>query len=642
MQILSRESAFQGQSFGSVGAYEVIKARAEGWLAPRDPANVKIALLDKAPTDDRGLVPYAIELLIYRPADPAKASGDVFFEFINRGVNRGFAIYNQGAPNKAGNGFLMRQGVTYVYSAWQPEATPDNAQLLAYFPRVRNPDGSAITGGVIENFIPDSPKIPESMRIDTSSMTAQLAYAPAGQTPSSGGASLTVRQRYDDPRIALPLEAVRFLDDRNVRIDTNVAKAMGMDAGAIYEFVYQGRDPFPGAIGFAAVRDLLSFLRNQSADSLGTPNPLKEQGRLVRSLVGWGNSQGGRVARDFLHMGFNVDRQGRKLFDGVIVTVAGSRRSDHDAPFSRASVWIRQHEEHENPGQEFPFAYNRTTDPLTGQTAGILDACMATNSCPKIFHEDTDAETWHGRMSLVTTSTDSKPLTLPDNVRAYWMTGGAHGAGDGTPWIEPICKWPINPIDFRPVYRALLVAMFDWINEGTAPPPSMFPNLRDGTLITIEAMGKAYPRIPGQSFNAKIVDGRLLDFSTLPPRRGDSYPVHVPKIDSIGNPLGGVPLPDTIAPLGTYSGRNFRAAGHAEDELCTGYGSIIPLPVTEAQRTTSGDSRPSLERLYPGGVEDFYGKRLKAVDALIAARLLLPEERESYAREASFDWSQRQ
>lgn len=642
LTILSRGPAFDGKSFGDVGAYEVIKARAEGWLDPKDPANAKVILLDKAPADDKGLVPYAVEIFIYRPVDPAKATGDVFYELINRGINRGFAIYNQGTPTDPGNGFLMRQGLTYVYSAWQPEVTAESPQLKGYFPRVRNADGSYVTGGVIENFIPDSAKPTESQRIDGDSLIGQITYPPAGRTPAEAGVKLSVRENYDDPRRPLPLDAIRFLDDRNIRIDMRPAKAMGMDAGAIYELIYQGRDPYPGAIGFAAGRDVLSFLRNQDKDLLGTLNPLREQGRKVRSVVSWGNSQGGRVVRDMLHLGFNVDTQGRKLLDGVIVTVAGSRKSDHGMPFARTSVWIRQHEEHENPGQEFPFAYNHTTDALTGEEGGVLDACTATNSCPKVFHEDTDAETWHGRTALITTGTDGKPLTLPDNVRAYWMSGGAHGSGNGTPRVSPICKYPVNPIDFQPVYRGLLVSMFDWINTGKEPPRSYFPTLKDGTLSTVAQMGTAYPKIPGQPFNPRIVDGRQLDFSALPAKRGGNYPLFVPKIDKFGNGTGGVPLPDVVVPLGTYSGRNFRVAGHAENEICGGSGSIIPLPVTEAKRKADGDSRPSLEALYPGGAEDFYAKRLKAVDALIAARLVLPEERESYAREASFEWSQKQ
>ena len=43
------------------------------------------------------------------------------------------------------------------------------------------------------------------------------------------------------------------------------------DAGTIYSFVYRAKDPKVMGIGFAAVRDLVSFLKNANADASGTP-----------------------------------------------------------------------------------------------------------------------------------------------------------------------------------------------------------------------------------------------------------------------------------------------------------------------------------------------------------------------------------
>ena len=47
---------------------------------------------------------------------------------------------------------------------------------------------------------------------------------------------------------------------------------------------------------------------------------------------------------------------------------------------------------------------------------------------------------------------------------------------------------PPNPLDYRPVLRALYVAMDQWVRTGTAPPPSRYPRLSDRTLVTREQL----------------------------------------------------------------------------------------------------------------------------------------------------------
>ena len=56
--------------------------------------------------------------------------------------------------------------------------------------------------------------------------------------------------------------------------------------------------------------------------------------------------------------------------------------------------------DHTYPAYEFPFTYASETDPLTGRTAGLLDRCTATGTCPRIFHVATVLEVWEGRQSL--------------------------------------------------------------------------------------------------------------------------------------------------------------------------------------------------------------------------------------------------
>ena len=93
------------------------------------------------------------------------------------------------------------------------------------------------------------------------------------------GATLTVRQREADPRVTPAGLAWRLVDDRHVEITR--PSAPGFDRGAIYEFIYRARDPIVMGIGFAAIREIVSFLRHDTAD-----NPLAPQGRTLTGSFG--------------------------------------------------------------------------------------------------------------------------------------------------------------------------------------------------------------------------------------------------------------------------------------------------------------------------------------------------------------------
>ena len=49
---------------------------------------------------------------------------------------------------------------------------------------------------------------------------------------------------------------------------------MGFKPGHIYEFIYPAKNPLVLGLGFAVTRDLISFLRYESKDAAGKPNPL--------------------------------------------------------------------------------------------------------------------------------------------------------------------------------------------------------------------------------------------------------------------------------------------------------------------------------------------------------------------------------
>jgi hypothetical protein len=110
-----------------------------------------------------------------------------------------------------------------------------------------------------------------------------------------------------------------------------------------------------------------------------------------------------------------------------------------------------------------------------------------------------------------------------------------------------------------------------------------------------------------------------------PPVVGAPYTVLVPRADSLGNELGGIRSVELRVPLATYFPWQLRAVPPT-DRLVSFQGTFIPLPRTEAQRRSSGDSRSSIERLYPSR-DAFLTSVDGATQALVAERFLLPEDR---------------
>src|SRR5258708_1064226 len=132
----------------------------------------------------------------------------------------------------------------------------------------------------------------------------------------------------------------------------------GFDSGAIYEFIYQAKDPIVMGIGFAVTRDVVSFLRYEAADDNGNPNPLALTSYpFMKYTLSFGISQSGRYLRDFLYQGFNEDERHQRVFDGINPHLAGLRKTFTNYAFSQPSRFSRQHEDHLFPGDQFPFTY---------------------------------------------------------------------------------------------------------------------------------------------------------------------------------------------------------------------------------------------------------------------------------------------
>lgn len=594
------DTVFEGVAFGEVGTYRRIDAVATFAIDPQSPRGRSIVDLDRVPTQPDGRVHYTTEVVILQPTDPSRGNDVLFYDVPNRGRNLAFMLLNlsggAGMPMTAadaGDGHLMAQGYTIVWSGWQ--AGLGDAVDIAL------PTAEGVTGLSREEYVFDAAG---------GATKAPLSYPAADLDPAK--ASLSVRLRPEDPRSTAPGLGFRYLSPMEIEI----IRPEDLDAGAIYEFIYPATGAVPAGLGFAATSDLVSFLRGSPGHAAASPLDG------VRATVALGISQSGRFLRDFIYQGFNADETGARVFDGAIAHIAGSRKTFTNHRFAQPGRYSRQHEDHDFPGDQFPFTYAETTDPLTGRTEGILTACSATGTCPKVFHTDTSTEFWQARASLVNTTPDGRPATMPENVRLYFISGAPHFTGwSATSAETQTCRFPSNPVSAGPVMRALVAAMTDWITDDRQPPASRFPSLEGGSLAPLAALD--LPALAGGSYLPVLNELRVRDHSRIPPVEGRGYPIFVPQLNAYGIEQGGIEQPQVAAPLGAYWGWNIRKAGFAEGGLCGLTGSFVAAPMTlDAAKT---GALPALMEAY--GDEAAYAALVaKLADELSAERLLLAED----------------
>ena len=598
--------ALDGERFGQVGHYERLRGIVYGEVDPADPRHREIVNLDKAPRNARGRVEYSTTVEIYRPVDMSRWNRTLYHTVPNRG--------RAGAGPPA----LLERGFALVRVGWQGDLTPTDTNIVPFLPVAKNADGSSIVGPALEEFIFNDAE-PVS--------NARLTYRSASLDPEK--ATLTVRRDQSAPRLTPDALKWDFVDDGQIRIE----RPPGFDGGAIYEFVYDAKDPIVMGLGFAAMRDAVSFLRYSAADAAGNQNPLAFEG-LAANAVSIGISQSGRALRDFLYQGFNEDVSGRIVLDGMHPDIAGSRKTFTNYQFSQPGRWQKQHEDHVFPGDQFPFTYTTLTDPISGRTDGLLERCSASSTCPKIIHTDGEAEIWQARSSLTVTSPLGKHIELSDIVRVYVVAGTQHGGGPGVHVATPtqgICQNLNNPLALGQIRVALTVALSEWVAKGIEPPASNFPTVANGGLVPAEEVG--FPAVPGVTYSGSYNTLHVHDHGSLPPTDGDSYTVLLVRVDADGNMVDGIRHPNLVAPIGTHTGWNLRREGFAEGAQCGGTGSFIPFASDQAAREASGDPRLSLGERYVS--HDAYVTAVSsAADALVEERLLLREHAEEIVERA--------
>jgi hypothetical protein len=627
-QINSVGPAFNGQSFGAAGAYEEIHATAFYRVDPRAPVNAGIANIHKAPRESDGRVAFDADVLIYRPVNADGANGRMLYEMANRG--RGLALGN--TASMPGDGFLMNHGYTIVISGWQPgypiadvpvmsiavgsrlstaaDGTTD--LLMARLPLPVNRDGSAVTGIAREQF--------SSSGSGSPTFIGYLTY-PAADINQK--AMINVREVWSAQGTAPPTLSYRYLDPWRVEI----TKPAGATEGALYEFVYTARDPIVYGLGLAAMRDIVSFLRYDTTAA----NPLSSKGKAsIDGVLAYGASQTGRVLKELVYE-FTIDEQGRPLFDGVMAHISGAGRNSANVEFAQPGIKDGGHTAWGLRGDDFPFSYPVTYDPLSRKTDGILARCIGDGNCPKIMHLDSEQELWQsGALTFVDTT--GHDLSMPENVRVYVFAGTEHAA-QPSGRTSPICSIAeSSSIPWRPFDRALLLALDDWAMKGRQPPQSNYPTVASGQLVPRDEY--AFPKLAQVPYPAPFAEKYLIDLEQQPPERLQPYPALVPQVDVDGNMLGGVKHPFMVAPLSTNTGWNTRKEGVGSGGMCVASGLSIAFADTRARRQAEDDPRLSVEERYKSEAD--YVKRVSAAaNRLVRQRLMLREDAEVVKREAS-------
>jgi hypothetical protein len=602
--------------------YQKISGHVYGELDPKVPLNAIINDLELAPRNARGMVEYSATFTIIKPVDMTKASGVLLY-----------FVPNRGSINLTGGGFLAdarKRGHVLVASGWQGDLAPAAGRETMSVPVARNADGSSITGPVLARFA--------DMAEGATTLPILRGGAPGTADPASLDTSkATLTRRTSESGKIVPMSSAdwAFADCGSVPFpgkpdSQKICLKGGFNPAYLYELVYVAKDPKVFGIGFAATRDLNSYLRYGTQDD----NPLR--GRIT-STVSQGNSQSGNFLRSFIHLGFNQDESGRRVFDGSNPNIAARQQAMNfrfAAPSGAAALY--------EPGSDGVVWWEDYEDEARGRpTAGLLDRCRATETCPKIIETFGSAEFFNLRASagLVGTRAD-RDIPLPSNVRRYYFPGVSHGGGPGgfDPNLKPqaCCELASNPNPSSDTLRALQTALVDWVVKGELPPPSQYPRLDRGELVAPTQAAMGFPAIPGVPFPDGILTplyqydlGPRFNYNDLsgvvtmqPPPIRQILPTVVPRVDADGNEVAGVASVLHQVPLGTYTGWNTNASGFYRGHIRTNTGGFIPFAKTKAERVASGDPRPSLEERY--GTHAKYVEQVRAAaERLVRGRYLL-------------------
>jgi len=638
--IIDRTATLTGQDI----PYETLTGRAFGELDPLDSHNTLITDIALAPKNANGKVEYIASFFIVKPVDMSQASGLLWHDVPNRG---GRITITSDLRNSHDVG---------VSSGWQGDnagatAVPANASSPSPVTPssnewVKTPVATGVTGQILGRIINRSGLGAQPLNV----MGNPIPYFPANALDNSD-ATLKIHTKETLPGVVseggtVPNSDWKFCGGGTFAAPTPVTVLPvqlclkdGFDAAKLYQLTYTVKDPYVLGAGTAAFRDVGSFFKYASA---GEGNPLA--GKINKAIIR-GSSQSGNFTRHLIFLGMNEDEAGRIVHEGAWPLIAG-RRVSNNSRWGQPDGVLELYQ----MGSEGPQWWHKFPDRVRDlPPGGILDRCSLTSTCPKIIETFGGSEVFALKMTTSWVGTDPKnDIPLPDNVRRYYLPSSTHGGGGGgfnqaIPDVGANCpgnNWGVgtfraNPVPATQLVNRMRVALREWVLNDTPPPPSRWPlllgpkNERNLVEPTKAAMGfpSGVPGVPDSIFLADNFVNPILDYdwgpdfdefnatgnpTNEPPPIKSVIKMLVPRVDSDGNELGGVPTVLRDAPLGTYLGWNITAgpgAPHYDGrpfhagQVCNYVGGMIPFATKKADRV-AGDPRPSLEERY--GTHDGY------------------------------------
>jgi hypothetical protein len=668
---------------GPAVPYTVYQGRIFGTLDPNDPHNTVITDINLAPKTN-GKVTYIANFQIVMPTNPGDRNGLLIYGVSNRGGN---AIP---VPTSTSLGSLI-QGATYVQSGWQGDLLSECSLLTpAPYPCVdlnsgqygtlmatTKPDGTTFTTftpPTVANEVPNTTRLtsyviqvpvattdgqaPNGKNTITGPVYSHVAPKTSGPTaqliitnsPSVGGvftpyqpASLNTSQAtlwseasqtlggVDTDKQTLPSGAWSWAYCPNggsgTPSTTWICLNGGFDPNRLYEIVFTAANPLVLGVGYAATRDLVSFLHYGNDAPGGGLNPIS--GTVKKTLI-VGSSQSGAFIRGGIFYGFNEDEDGRIVFIGANPQIDG-RMLWLNERFAQPTVLLQLY----MGGNEAPVWWaNSPNDARHLGANGLLRRCKQNNTCPEVLEWWGELEYYGEKMGPDMTGycvVCRSDLPVPQNVHRYFHPGTSHGGGGGgvagftwSPPPNPALpfnsnqQYPSNPNPERETNAALLAAFIQFLMTGAPMPASTpgqeWPTVKHGQLVANNAADVGFPNIPGFPYGGNnawppiVYDfGPGVDYdqqtgvaSIQPPTVLQVLTPYVPHVNSDGNADGGsVPSVLFQAPLGTYTGWNIIPtpspyAGQ-QDSLAGGF---WPFWDTKANRLAHSDPRPSLEERY--------------------------------------------
>ena len=603
LEIVNRFPYAAGREFKNIGSFEQVDAEVTLSVDPDAECNLAIVDLKYAPRNPRGQVVFKADFSIVKPVDPSRGTNRLMVELPNRGRRRVVDTFNMSGKDAdssadPGDGFLFERGFTVASIGWQWDVYRDEILmgLEAPFADLANCDNPGKS--VVE--------IRPNQLSSTWLLNDRIHKPVRAADINEQEASLFVSEYEDGPKKIIPRTEWNFAKetpDGVVSNDEYVYMQSGFQPGLCYQVVYTSKDaPVTGA-GFIALRDITSCLKYE-------PELLMTGLAKFESIIGYGTSQTGRMLRQFIHLGLNVDEKKRPVFDGLLPHVAGARMGAFNHRYAQPS-------NHSYPsfGHLPPFTDIDVHDPISNASRGLLARLEQLNAVPKVIYTNTSAEYWRGDCSLMHTDAHgTQDVPLGKNSRMYHFAGTQHGAG-GLPQSHEGAaenakgRYAYNVLDYTPLLRSALVALESWIESHMNPPPSKHPTLEDGTAVPRGKVLSKFSQLPNQVTpdpdklwvirNTDLGDGVDEGFGDYPPVEGDAYTCLVSDVDEDGNEVSGIRLPDLNHPVATHAGWNVRHPDTGStDQIIPMQGFTRWFPVNSQQQSRNNDSRVAINDRY--------------------------------------------